>query len=142
PTDVGYAEKFGVRFGEAENLDCVLLLDLPSLFVAKIRSDHSQPWKRDCLFGRRPQQCILRVGSDKLRVNASQAERINQGGAITEIVVPHQIMIGSNERSQIVSEGDVDGRAIIKRSNTKRFKVSRRLARRIGQAAQKIRVQI
>src|SRR6516225_5418917 len=71
-------------------------------------------------------------------INASVAKCLDKRGAVTVLVVRHEIGIGGDERAQIFAELDVDRRAIVERTNADIEKLSRNFARLARQSTDEI----
>jgi len=93
--------------------------------------------------GRRlPHQAPLRERAHVARVDAAAPERLDEGRAVPQVVVAHQVEVGRDQRAQVLAEGDVQRRAVVQRPNAHGEHVAGGLRRLVGKAVHQVGVQL
>ena len=67
-----------------------------------------------------PAQAFHGEAADIARVDTAPSECLDDGDAISQLVVGYEVVIGGNERPQVVTEIYVDRRAVIQGTNAHR----------------------
>src|SRR5262249_30521973 len=83
-------------------------------------------------------QSYLRQMHEGRAIYATVAKCLDERGAVSVLVVPHEIGIGGDKRAPIFAEGEVDRRAIVERANADVEKLSRNFARLARQSTDEI----